>query len=165
MYKLALKTEIEAKQIALSIANSPLVKTAIAGEDPNWGRIIMAIGKAGPKINLNKISIKFGNLKIVQDGKLHQSYDEKKTAGYMKNDFQLDKYENVKKTIKSYQKFIKDNFKFVGENFAYEARSIHYNPKKKSKGIYGNASKKDLMELKEEGIDAQMIPWVEDKDN
>jgi hypothetical protein len=83
----------------------------------------------------------------------------------MKNDFQLDKYENVKKTIKSYQKFIKDNFKFVGENFAYEARSIHYNHKKRFKGIYGNASKKDLMELKEEGIDAQMIPWVEDKDN
>ena len=82
-----------------------------------------------------------------------------------KNDLQLGKYENVKKTIKSYQKFIKENFKFVGENFAYEARSIHYNPKKKSKGIYGNASKKDLKELKEEGIDAQMITWVEDKDN
>ena len=83
----------------------------------------------------------------------------------IKNDLQLDKYENVKKTIKSYQKFIKENFKFVGKNFAYEARSIHYNPKKKSKGIYGNASKKDLVELKEEGIEAQMIPWVEDKDN
>ena len=82
-----------------------------------------------------------------------------------KDDLQLDKYENVKKTIKNYQKFIKDNFKFVGENFADEARSIHYNSKKKSKGIYGNASKKDLIELKEEGIDAQMIPWVEDKDN
>ena len=83
----------------------------------------------------------------------------------IKNDLQLDKFENVKKTIKNYQKFIRDNFKFVGENFAYEARSIHYNSKKKSKGIYGNASKKDLMELKEEGIDTQMIPWVEDKDN
>ena len=83
----------------------------------------------------------------------------------MKNDLQLDKYVNVKKTIKSYQKFIKENFKFVGENFAYEARSIHYNPKKKSKGIYGNASKKDLLELQEEGIDTQMIPWVKDKDN
>ncbi len=82
-----------------------------------------------------------------------------------KNDLEVNRYENVKKTIKSYQKFIKENFKFVGENFAYEARSIHYNPKKKSKGIYGNASKKNLMELKEEGIDAQMIPWVEDKDN
>jgi glutamate N-acetyltransferase/amino-acid N-acetyltransferase len=80
------KSEIEAKQIAISIANSPLVKTAIAGEDPNWGRIIMAIGKAGPKINLKKLSIKFGNNKIVFDGKLHQSYDETKTAEYMKND-------------------------------------------------------------------------------
>ena len=83
----------------------------------------------------------------------------------LNDDSQLDKYKNVKQTIKSYQKFIKENFKFVGENFAYEARSIHYNDKKKSKGIYGNASKKDLLELKEEGIDAQMIPWVEDKDN
>ena len=83
----------------------------------------------------------------------------------IKNDLQLDKYENVKKTIKNYQKFIKDNFKYVGENFAYEARSIHYDKKKKSKGIYGNASKKDLNELKEEGIDTQMIPWIEDKDN
>ena len=83
----------------------------------------------------------------------------------IKNNLQMDKYESVKKTIKDYQKFIRENFKFVGENFAYEARSIHYNPKKKSKGIYGNASKKDLVELKEEGIEAQMIPWLEDKDN
>ena len=80
------KSEIEAKQIALSVANSPLVKTAIAGEDPNWGRIIMAIGKAGPKINLKKLLIKFGNLKIVQDGKLHQGYDETKASEYMKNE-------------------------------------------------------------------------------
>ena len=82
-----------------------------------------------------------------------------------KYNLQLDKYESVKKTIKNYQKFIKENFKFVGENFAYEARSINNKQKKKSKGIYGNASKKDLKDLKEEGIDTQMIPWVEDKDN
>ena len=81
------KTEIEAKQIAFSIANSPLVKTAIAGEDPNWGRVIMAIGKAGPNINLKKLSIKFGDHKIVQDGKLYQSYDETKTSEYMKNNY------------------------------------------------------------------------------
>ena len=80
------KNEIDAKKIAFSIANSPLVKTAIAGEDPNWGRIIMAIGKAGPKINLNKLSIKLGNIKIVQNGKLHQEYDEKLAANYMKNE-------------------------------------------------------------------------------
>ena len=75
------------------------------------------------------------------------------------------KYNNIKKTIKNYQKFIKDNFKYVGENFAYEARSIHYNAKKKKKGIYGSASKKDLKELREEGIETQMIPWIDDKDN
>ena len=80
------KSEIEAKQIAFSIANSPLVKTAIAGEDPNWGRVIMAIGKAGPKINLKKLLIKFGNLKIVQDGKLHKSYNETRTSEYMKSE-------------------------------------------------------------------------------
>ena len=75
------------------------------------------------------------------------------------------KHQKIKKTIKNYQKFIKDNFQYVGDNFAYEARSIHYNSKKKLKGIYGSASKQDLKELKEEGIDAQMIPWIEDKDN
>ena len=83
----------------------------------------------------------------------------------LKNRLKLNKYENIKKTIKSYQKFIKANLKYVGENFAYEARSIHYNPKKKSKGIYGSASKKDILELKEEGIETQILPWVEDKEN
>jgi len=84
-----------------------------------------------------------------------------------KNDekINLEKYNKVKKTIQDYQKFIKDNFKYVGDNFAYEARSIHYNGKKKSKGIYGSASKEDLKELKEEGIDAQMIPWIDEKEN
>ena len=77
----------------------------------------------------------------------------------------LEKYNKVKKTIIDYQKFIKDNFKYVGDNFAYEARSIHYNGKKKSKGIYGSASKEDLKELKEEGIDAHMIPWIDEKEN
>ena len=75
------------------------------------------------------------------------------------------KHQKIKKTIKNYQKFIKDNFQYVGENFAYEARSIHYNSKKKSKGIYGIASKQDLKDLKDEGIEAQMIPWTEDKNN
>ena len=75
------------------------------------------------------------------------------------------KYNRIKKTINEYQKFIKNNFKYVGDNFAYEARSIHYNEKKKEKGIYGTASRKDLKELKEEGIDAHMIPWIDDKKN
>ena len=76
-----------------------------------------------------------------------------------------EKYQKVKKTILGYQKFIKNNFKYVGDNFAYEARSIHYNNKKIEKGIYGTASKKDLDELREEGIEAQVLPWVDDKSN
>ena len=79
------KTEIDAKKIAFSIANSPLVKTAIAGEDPNWGRIVMAIGKAGVLINIEKLSIKFGNINIIQNGKLNVNYDENETSDYMKN--------------------------------------------------------------------------------
>ena len=75
------------------------------------------------------------------------------------------KYDKVKKTIRGYQKFIKENFKFVGDNFAYEARSIHYNSKKNSKGIYGRASKEDLKELTEEGIDTQFIPWIDQNEN
>ena len=81
------------------------------------------------------------------------------------NDKEKIKYDKIKKTISEYQKFIKNNFKYVGNNFAYEARSIHYSDKKIEKGIYGTASKQDLSELKDEGIDAQMIPWVEDKNN
>ena len=80
------RNEIDAKKIAFSVANSPLIKTAVAGEDPNWGRVIMAIGKAGPKINLKKLSIKFGSISIVDGGKLNQSYDEKLTANYMKGE-------------------------------------------------------------------------------
>ena len=79
------KTEEDAKKIAFSIANSPLVKTAIAGEDPNWGRIIMAIGKSESEINLKKLSIKFGDINIIQNGKLSNQYNEKETADYMKN--------------------------------------------------------------------------------
>ena len=69
------------------------------------------------------------------------------------------------KTISQYQEFIKKNFNYVGENFAYEARSIHYKNKKSSKGIYGTATKEDLKELKEEGIEAEMIPWIKDSTN
>ena len=83
----------------------------------------------------------------------------------LKSNLELNEYINIRKTIKNYQKFIKNNFKYVGENFAYEARSIHYDKKKKFKNIYGSPSKRDLIELKEEGIDTQIIPWLEDKDN
>ena len=75
------------------------------------------------------------------------------------------KYTKIKNTIKEYQKFIKNNFEYVGEDFAYKARSIHYSNKKKSKGIYGNATVKEVKELKEEGIDTEVIPWVNQNDN
>jgi len=79
------KTQEEAKKIAFSIANSPLVKTAFAGEDPNWGRIIMAIGKSNVSVNLKKLAIKFGNIKIIEKGELSNSYREEETVKYMKN--------------------------------------------------------------------------------
>ena len=101
------KNEIDAKKIAFSIANSPLVKTAIAGEDPNWGRIIMAIGKAGPKINLKKLSINFGNIKIVRDGKLNQNYNEKIVANYMKNE-NIDLNIEIATGIKSFTAYTMD---------------------------------------------------------
>ena len=83
----------------------------------------------------------------------------------LKDSFDRIKYKDIKKTIKNYQEFIKKNFKYVGENFAYEARTIHYSEKKKTKAIYGSASKQDIKELKEEGIEAQAIPWIDNTDN
>ena len=86
-----------------------------------------------------------------------------------RNNFKIkvkeDRYKKIKKTINKYQKFIKANFEYVGENFAYEARSIHYKDKKNSKGIYGSATKEEIKELKEEGIETEMIPWVKDSNN
>ena len=75
------------------------------------------------------------------------------------------KYKEIEKKMLDYQKFIKKNFNYVGENFAYEARSIHYNKKKTSKGIYGTATKEEFKELKEEGIEAETLPWVKDTSN
>tara|TARA_B100001057_G_scaffold219031_1_gene219226 strand:- start:626 stop:1873 length:1248 start_codon:yes stop_codon:yes gene_type:complete len=80
------KLENDAKKIAFSIANSVLVKTAIAGEDPNWGRIIMAIGRAGITFNIEKLLIKFGNITIVQNGRISPNYNEQEASEYMKND-------------------------------------------------------------------------------
>ncbi len=71
----------------------------------------------------------------------------------------------IDKKIREYQKFIKNNFDYVGENFAYEARSIHYNNKKNKKGIFGKASSEEIKELKEEGIETEIVPWINDKSN
>ena len=75
------------------------------------------------------------------------------------------KLKKISNKIKEYQKFIKNNFEFVGKNFAYEARSIHYNNKKNIKGIYGEATKEEIKELKEEGVKTRIIPLIEDKSN
>ena len=75
-----------AKNIGFSVANSPLVKTAIAGEDPNWGRIAMACGKAGENIVANKIQIKIGEFLVAEQGKVAKDYSESKLKDYMKWD-------------------------------------------------------------------------------
>ena len=82
-----------------------------------------------------------------------------------KTDSQIQKYKKTKEAILKYQQFIKKNFDYVGENFAYEVRSVHYKNKKASKGIYGTTTKKDLKELKEEGIETEIIPWIKDNMN
>ena len=82
-----------------------------------------------------------------------------------KTDNQIQKYKRTKEVILKYQQFIKKNFDYVGENFTYEARSTHYKNKKASKGIYGTATKEDLKELKEEGVEVELIPWIKDKTN
>ncbi len=79
------KNEDDAKKVCFSIANSALVKTAIAGEDPNWGRIIMAIGKSKVKFNQNKLNLNIGANKIIENGKVSQNYNEETVAEYMKS--------------------------------------------------------------------------------
>ena len=80
------RTFIDAKKVAFSIANSPLVKTAIAGEDPNWGRIIMAVGKANVDLNLNKLAISFGDIKVIEKGQLFSDYEEAEVVEYMRGE-------------------------------------------------------------------------------
>jgi glutamate N-acetyltransferase/amino-acid N-acetyltransferase len=74
----------DARKIAMSIANSPLVKTAVAGEDPNWGRIVMAVGKSGATANRDRLSIWFGPHLVAEKGWVSKSYNEKTGATYMK---------------------------------------------------------------------------------
>ena len=75
------------------------------------------------------------------------------------------KLKEITEKIKKYQKFIRENFDYVGKNFAYKARSIHYDNKKKNKGIFGTTTNDELKELREEGVNVEVIPWIEDKSN
>ncbi len=79
------KTNAEAKVHAMSIANSPLVKTAIAGEDPNWGRVVMAIGKSGAAADRDLLSIRFGDILVAEKGWVSPNYREEQGAAIMKN--------------------------------------------------------------------------------
>jgi glutamate N-acetyltransferase/amino-acid N-acetyltransferase len=73
-----------ARRIALSIANSPLVKTAVAGEDANWGRVVMAVGKAGERADRDKLSIWFGGIRVAHKGERDPGYDEAAASAVMK---------------------------------------------------------------------------------
>ncbi len=110
------KSEEDAKKIAFSIANSPLVKTAIAGGDPNWGRIIMAIGKAKVNLNPNKLAIEIGKIKVIENGKISISYNEEEAANYMKEEninilvnLNLGKKEFISYTMDLTKKYIEIN--------------------------------------------------------
>ena len=76
-------SDAAAKRIGLSIANSPLVKTAIAGEDPNWGRIVMAVGKSGEVADRDRLSVRFGDILVAEKGWVADSYSEEQGAAYM----------------------------------------------------------------------------------
>lgn len=79
-------TDADAHKIGMAIANSPLVKTAVAGEDPNWGRVVMAVGKSGAKADRDLLSIRFGDVVVADKGWVSPDYDEARAAAYMKGD-------------------------------------------------------------------------------
>ena len=115
------KKEDDAKKIAFSIANSPLVKTAISGEDPNWGRIVMAIGKSNVNIDTNKININFGKLKIIENGSLYSKYSEADASSYMKND-RIDIMVDIKKGYKNFTVYTMDfTKKYIEINSDYRS--------------------------------------------
>lgn len=80
------KSERSAHRIAMSIANSPLVKTAVAGEDANWGRVVMAVGKAGEPADRDRLSISFGDIRVAHQGARDPAYNEEQTSAYMRGD-------------------------------------------------------------------------------
>ena len=77
----------------------------------------------------------------------------------------LNKIKEIKSKLREFIMFIIDNFKYVGDNFAHEARTIHYESKKKKKAIYGKASRREIEDLNQEGIKTEEFPWIDDKEN
>jgi len=80
------ESDVAAKRIALSIANSPLVKTAVAGEDANWGRVVMAVGKSGEMADRDRLAIWFGGIRVAVDGERDPAYSEAATSAAMKEE-------------------------------------------------------------------------------
>ena len=115
------KSEIDAKKIAFSIANSPLVKTAFAGEDPNWGRIIMAIGKSQVSINLSKINLSIGDYKILEKGEISKDYNEIQLKEFMRNE-KLDIKVDLKMGTKKFTAYTMDlTKKYIEINADYRS--------------------------------------------
>ena len=116
------KTQDDAKKIAFSIANSPLVKTAVAGNDPNWGRIVMAIGKTNIDININKLSIKLGHIKIIEKGQLFKTYIEDDAAVYMKETRNIDIHVELNLGTKNFTAYTMDlTKKYIEINTDYRS--------------------------------------------
>ena len=114
------KTQEDAKKIAFSIANSPLVKTAIAGCDPNWGRIVMAIGKTDVDIDVNKLNIKLGHIKIIEKGQLLKTYVEDDATVYMKEEKKIDIIVDINLGKKEFTAFTMDlTKKYIEINASY----------------------------------------------
>ena len=115
------KNENDAKKIAFSIANSNLVKTAIAGEDPNWGRIIMAIGKSNVDIDLKELTVQFGKIKIIEKGQLVKNYKESDVANYMKSQ-SIDISINLNMGLKNFTAYTMDlTKKYIEINADYRS--------------------------------------------
>ena len=115
------KNANDAKKIAFSIANSNLVKTAIAGEDPNWGRIIMAIGKSNVDIDLKELSVQFGKIKIIEKGELVKNYKESDVAIYMKSQ-SIDISINLNMGLKNFTAYTMDlTKKYIEINADYRS--------------------------------------------
>jgi glutamate N-acetyltransferase/amino-acid N-acetyltransferase len=115
------KNDKDAKKIAFSIANSNLVKTAIAGEDPNWGRIIMAIGKSNVDIDLKELTVQFGKIKIIEKGELVKNYKESDVAIYMKSQ-SIDISINLNMGLKNFTAYTMDlTKKYIDINADYRS--------------------------------------------
>ena len=116
------KTEEDAKKIAFSIANSPLVKTAIGGNDPNWGRIIMAIGKTDVDIKINKLSVRLGTIKIIEKGQLSKTYIEDDAEVYMRESKRIDIFVDLNLGKKSFTAYTMDlTKKYIEINADYRS--------------------------------------------